>query len=150
MISLARKSKIQSVIIGVLSAISLLSAGTLVMNDLNQSTYELTVMKYEIAEIEEDGDLVKSGTSSLVSTFVKADDLKVEIGENAVVSYKIHYYDEDKKWVSSTTEQTADYMGDAPDVAKYARVEVTPLNDNYISLFEKAEYANQIKVTVEK
>ena len=150
MISLAKKSKIQSVVIGVLSAGLLLSAGALIMNNANESTYELTTSKYEIAELADDGDLVKDGTSSLVSGFVRADDLQIEMSENAVVSYKVHYYDEDKEWLSSTTDLTADYTGEAPENAEYARVEITPLNDNYISLFEKAEYANQIKVTVEK
>ncbi len=150
MISLAKKDKIKSVIIGVLSAGLLLSVGTIFMKDANESSYELTTSKYEIAEVADDGDLVKDGTSSLVSGFVRADDLKVEMSQNSVVSYKIHYYDEDKEWISSTTEQTSDYTGETPEKAEYARVEITPLNDNYISAFEKAEYANQIKVTVEK
>lgn len=150
MVTLAKKNKIQSIVIGVLSAGLILSAGALIINNANESTYELTTSKYEIAEIADDGDLVKDSARSLVSGFVRADDLEVEMSENAVVSYQIHYYDEDKEWISSTTELTVDYTGEAPEDAEYARVEITPLNDNYISLFEKAEYASQIKVTVEK
>ena len=144
------KDKIQNIAIAVLAVTTVLSVGTLIVTNVNEDTKVLKASNFEIASVADDGDLVKDGTTSLVSGFVNAEDLQIEIAENAVVTYKVHYYDEDKEWVSSTVEQSVDYALEMPETAEYARVEITPIEDNYISVFEKAEYASQIKVTVEK
>ena len=147
-----KKDKIQNTAIVILSLTTVASLGALVATNVSLETKVLKALDYQIATVADDGDVEKDGTSSLVSSLVNAEDLKIEISEKAVVSYKVHYYDEDKEWLHSTVELNVEYEAELPEgvEAKYARVEIIPNEDNYISIFEKAEYVSQVTVTVEK
>lgn len=142
--------KAKNVIIGVLAGVLTLMTTGIIVNAANEDEKTLTGWDYQIAEIEEDGDLNKSGKESLVSEFVKADDIEVEVDDKADVTYKIHWYDENEEWLSATEALSTDFNGTAPEGADYARVEITPVDDDEISIFEKDGYVEQVTVTVKK
>ena len=114
----------------------------------NIKNVELKTMNFEIASVQEDGSVDSSGNSALVSDYVKAEGIEITVEENAKAGYKVHYYDTDKKYISSSDVLDEDYSLTAPEGTEYVRIEIIPIDDNYITIFEKNEYSNQINVTV--
>lgn len=150
-----KKNGIKNAVIAVLALATVCMGTALIVNGVSEPTKTLKTGDFHIATIEADGDYDGSGTTSLVSGYINADDLAIELEENAVVSFKVYYFDKEKEFISVTesyTVETDGYNADevTPENAKYARVEITPLEDNFISAFEKSEYAAQVTVTVEK
>lgn len=145
------KGKTKNVAIVVLSTLLVLTGGALTVKMLQDDTKTLKSSNYSIATVTDEGELDKAKKTSLVSNYVKAKDLDIDITENATVTYKVHYYNADKEYLSSTDILAVDYVeSELVEGTKYVRVEITPTEDNYISVFEKSEYASQITVTVER
>lgn len=145
------KGKAKNVAIVVLSTLLVVSSGALTINLLKDDTKTLKSTSYTIAAVNSEGEVDKDKNTALVTGFVKADDMEIEISENATVTYKVHYYNADKEYLSSSTTFATDYVeGELVEGTKYARVEITPTEDNYISIWEKSEYVSQVTVTVER
>ena len=145
------KGKTKNVVIAVLSVLLVATGAALTVNLLKDDTKTLKSSNYSIAAVDTEGEVDKDKNSALVSGFVKVDDLEIEISENATVTYKVHYYNADKEYLSSTATLASDYVeGTLTEGTEYARVEITPTDDNYISIWEKSEYVSQITVTVER
>ena len=79
------------------------------------------------------------GKSSLINTLLGRKSL-ARVSSSPGKSITINYYDIDKKFISSTDKLDVDYSLTAPEDAKYARIEIVPVNDNYISIFKKHDY----------
>lgn len=144
------KHKIKNGIIIFLCVLVVITTASLAIAFSKVKSVDLSKASYQIAAVNVDGELDKETKSSLVSNFVELKGLEITIDENAKANYKVHYYDEDKEYISSTELLNVDYSLEAPEDAKYARVEIVPTDDNYISVFEKGEYASQIKVSLAK
>lgn len=115
----------------------------------NKDEKKLNAFDYEQATIE--GGKVSEGEGTLVSDYFSVNEMTVDIKDDAKVTYQIHFFDEDKKYVSSTEEVSEDFKYEATEGSTivYARIEITPTDDEdgEISFFEKIEYARQIEVT---
>ncbi len=138
-----------ALIIGLCCLVAVTTAGAVIAFSKVDSV-DLTPSNYQIATINDEGGLDKGDKSSIVSKFVDVKGMKISVEEDSTAGYVVHYYDADKEYISSTEKQTADYALEAPEDAKFARIEIVPINDNYISIFEKGEYASQIKVSLSK
>lgn len=65
------------------------------------------------------------------------------------VSYEIYFYNQNNEFVHRTGRLTGAFVQDSvPFFAKYARIVVTPNEDNKVTIFELAKYAKQIEVKV--
>ena len=150
-----QKKGIVGVVIAVLSVIAVaLSAGALVKVSRLESTKEIGNGAFQVAAVAEDGKIDKESDEHITSDLIKADGLKIELSEDAKISYEIHWYDENKVWKSSTGTQTGDFDGDVPEGIEYARIEITPVDgaddDGTISWFEMLKFVGQMTVTVNK
>ena len=150
-----QKKGIVGGVIAVLSVIAVaLSAGALVKATRLETTKQIGGSAFQIAAVAEDGTIDKESDVSITSDLLKAEGLKVELAEDAKVSYEIHWYNAEKVWQSSTGTQTGDFDGDVPEGIKYARIEITPVagadEDGKIGFFEKSSYVSQLTVTVNK
>ena len=144
------KHKIKNGVIVFLSGLVILAVTAAAFAFSNVDNFKLDTINYQIASVNEEGAVESSDKSSLVSSLVEVDGLEITVEDNAKASYVVHYYDEEKEFISSTDVLDVDYALEAPENAKYARIEIVPTDDNYISIFEKSEYASQIKVNVAK
>lgn len=142
------KHKIKNGIIILLSGLVILAVTAAAFAFSKVDSYSLNTINYQIASVNEEGAIESSDKSSLVSSLVEVKGLEISVQDNSKAGYIVHYYDENKEYVSSTNLLNVDYAIEAPDTAKYARIEIVPVDDNYISIFEKGEYANQINVNV--
>lgn len=106
---------------------------------------------YDIGSLDVNGKVIKSSENIYTKDYINVDGLKVTIKEKADVQYKLYFYDADKTFVSaSTTWLTADFDGNVPANAKYARVLIDPTEDAEVSALEVFGYANQLTVTYNK
>ena len=65
------------------------------------------------------------------------------------VSYQIYFYDQNNEFVHTTGRLTGAFVQDSvPFFAKYARIVITPNDDNKVTIFEKRGYAKQLEVKV--
>lgn len=106
---------------------------------------------YDIGSLDVNGKVIKSSENIYLKDYITTDGLKVTIKEKSDIQYKLYFYDADKTFVSaSTTWLTADFDGNVPANAKYARVLIDPTEDAEVSALEVFGYANQLTVTYNK
>ena len=137
-----------------LALIALTSVVVVLGIRLNKQATTTTVSAatgYDIGTLDANGKVIKSSENIYTKDYINVDGLKVTIKEKADVQYKLYFYDADKTFVSaSTTWLTADFDGNVPVNAKYARVLIDPTEDAEVSLLEVFGYANQLTVTYNK
>lgn len=78
--------------------------------------------------------------------------LRATLDFDAQIKYQIFYYDVLDNYISASNVLENGYSGLAPINGAYARIEITPLDneDDKISLFEKIKYSNQLSIRVAK
>ena len=65
------------------------------------------------------------------------------------VTYQVFFYDQNNEFVHTTGILNGTFVQDSvPFFAKYARIVITPKDDNKVTIFEKSKYAKQLEVTV--
>ncbi len=142
------KHKIKNAVIIFLSGLVILAVTAAALAFSKVDSVDLGTINYQIASVNEEGAIESADKSSLVSSFVEVQGLEITVEDNAKAGYVVHYYDENKEFISSSDKLDVDYSLEAPETAKFARIEIVPSDDNYISIFEKAEYANQVNVSI--
>ena len=140
------------VIAGVAGLALILSAGGIIRQVTKEDTKELRDSAFSVAAVTEDGKLDSEATDSLTSDKQAVSKLvSVEKAEGAKAQVFVHYYDEDGVFIS--TVEVADKLEaeSAPEGADTFRVEVVPEDeDGKISVFEKGDYLDLVKVTLKK
>ena len=110
-------------------------------------TDELSARDFEKGMIAEDGGEMRGTIAIRSKDFVPINGLKVDICDNAGITYRIFFYDENQVFLESTAELVMDYdMSQLPELAKYARFMIKPVNDPEVSRSEISEYASELTV----
>lgn len=83
------------------------------------------------------------------------DGLSIKLSDNAQITYKVAFYDEDGAFVSMTTAQSADFdNSNIPSTAKTFRVEITPNQvdgkDVTITIWNISNYTAQLTIVYNK
>ena len=136
--------------------IALLCVGMIfafVKMDRNETTKTIgtSSLTYAIGIIDAEGEYEQGTSSIYMKKLHSVDGLTCELDEDATITYKIVFYDEDEKFVDSTGDLSLNYDGTAiPTTAKYFRIEITPTNDAEVSFMEIGTYASQLTVKVNK
>lgn len=152
--SLNRKNR--KLLFGIVAVLLVALTGTVMVLaiQMNKQITTKTVSAltdYDIGSLDVNGKVIKSSENIYTKDYINVDGLKVTIKEKADVQYKLYFYDADKTFVSaSTTWLTADFDGNVPANAKYARVLIDPTEDAEVSALEVFGYANQLTVTYNK
>ncbi len=102
---------------------------------------------YEKGMLAEDGGEMRGTIAIRSKDFVPINGLNVDIRDNAGITYRIFFYDENQVFLESTAELAVDYdMSQLPELAKYARFMIKPVNDPEVSRSEIKEYASELTV----
>lgn len=121
--------------------------------DSNQKTKEIgsSSFTYSIGLLDEKGEY-KQGTSSIYTKdFYSVDGLEIVLDKDATITYNVSFYDEDKEFISATSELSSDLdVSVIPETAVYFKVEITPENDSEVSFFEISNYAGMLTITINK
>ena len=145
------KANWKAIVIACVAGLALvLSAGSIVRQVTKEDTKELRNSAFSVAAVTEDGKLDSEATDSLTSDKQAVSKLvSVEKAEDAKAQVFVHWYDEDGVFLS--TVEVTDKLEAAPEGADTFRVEVVPEDDDgKISVFEKVDYLELVKVTLKK
>ena len=136
-------------VIGLIGAVITL----FVMLDRQTTVTEIGAEAYTIAALDDSGEQTDGDTSIVTRNAVTTDGLKVEIADDATVTYALYFYDADGEFVSKTADLSADFDGSAiPENAETAKIVITPTadEDGKVDLSEVLGYAGQVTITVNK
>lgn len=134
--------------IGVIGAVITL----FVMLDRQTTVTEIGPEAYTIATLDENGVQTEGDTSIVTRDMFAANGLKVELSDEASVTYRLFFYDGEGNFISATGDLYADFDGEIPENAAYAKCEVTPTadEDGKVDLTEVLGYAGQVTITVNR
>ena len=137
-----------------LIAIGLIGAViTLVIRLDRQTTVtEIGAELYTIAALDENGKQTDGDTSIVTRSAFTTDGLKVEIEDEATVTYTLYFYGSENEFISKTAALSEDFDGSIPENAETAKIVITPIEDEdgKVELTEVLGYAGQVTVTVNK
>lgn len=121
--------------------------------DRQTTVTEIGAEAYIIGTLDDEGAKADGDTSIVTRNAVTTDGLKVEIADDATVTYALYFYDADGEFVSKTADLSADFDGSAiPENAESAKIVITPTadEDGKVDLTEVLGYAGQVTVTVNR
>lgn len=126
-------------------------AGLAVSLSKLETTKSLNALNYEIGTLDENGEYIKDTSSIVTKDFVSVEGLSIKVDEDALVTYKVFFFDKDEAFISADAEENiADYAGSIPENAVYCKIVITPTNDSEVTFIEIAGYANQLTVSFAK
>ncbi|MBQ4558147.1 MAG: hypothetical protein IJA61_02080 [Clostridia bacterium] len=133
---------------GVLGIGAIMGVGALL--DKEEETTKVIKPAYEIGALAEDGTYLESKGSIYTKEAFECQGLDIDLDFKSNVSYRVFFYD-DENFLSSTGDLTENYdETTTPSLATYARILITPNDDDKISWYEKSGYANQLTISVNK
>lgn len=123
-----------------------------VMLDRQTTVTEIGVEAYTIATLDENGEQTEGDTAIVTRDTFTTDGLKVELADEASVTYQLFFYDGEGNFISATGDLSADFDGEIPENAAYAKCEITPTadEDGKVDFSEVLGYAGQVTITVNK
>ena len=108
---------------------------------------------YSVGALDEAGEQTDADTSIVTRDAFTTDGLKVELADDATVTYELFFYDADGKFISSTGALSSNFsVLTMPLNAEMAKIVITPTEDEdgTVSLTEVWGYADQITVTTDR
>ena len=124
-----------------------------IMLDRQTTVTEIGAEAYIIGTLDDEGAKADGDTSIVTRNAVTTDGLKVEIADDADVTYTIYFYGSEDEFISKTEALSADFDGSAiPENAETAKIVITPTadEDGKVDLTEVLGYAGQVTVTVNR
>ncbi len=124
-----------------------------IMLDRQTTVTEIGAEAYIIGTLDDEGAKADGDTSIVTRNAVTTDGLKVEIADDADVTYTIYFYGSEDEFISKTDALTEDFDGSAiPENAETAKIVITPTadEDGKVDLTEVLGYAGQVTVTVNR
>lgn len=121
-----------------------------------EKTVSVGGLNYSIGSINSStGKNVESHKSIYTRNMGNVDGLEIKVSEDATITYKVAFYDEDKEFIEMSTASAEDFdIEDLPEGAVYFRVVITPNQvdgeDVNVSIFNVLHYANMLKITYNK
>lgn len=106
---------------------------------------------FAVGGLTEQGKYLETEESIYTEDAFACQGLDIELDFKSNISYRVFFYDVDKDFISSTTSLTSNYDEEiTPKFSTYARIVITPNDDDKISWYEKNGYANQLTISVNK
>ena len=136
-------------VIGLIGAVITL----FVMLDRQTTVTEIGAEQYIIGGLDDEGAAIEGDTSIVTRGTFTTDGLKVELADEAKVTYELYFYDADGEFVSKTAALSADFDGRAiPENAETAKIVITPTadEDGKVDLMEVLGYAGQVTISVNR
>ena len=117
----------------------------------SEETTKVINPTYAIGGLTEQGTYKETEESIYTEDAFECQGLDIELDFRSNVSYRVFFYNSNNEFLSATSKQTANYdERTTPVFAQYARIVITPNEDEEIKWYEKSGYANQLTISVDK
>ena len=157
----AKKASKAGIVAGVAAVLAVAALGVSIAANVRVSDKETTQAlgssAFSIGQLDDTTGKLLTGESEdksglYTAKYYKSENLEIKLKEEATIKYQVNYYDENKEFLSMK-EFTTDYVAtDAPETAKYVKIEIIPMedDDDTVSFFEQGGYVGQATITVAK
>lgn len=109
----------------------------------------LPVTKFRVGGLDGNGNYMNTDQSIYTKDAFECQGLNCTLDFDNEISYQVYFYDQNNEFVHTTGRLTGAFVQDSvPFFAKYARIVITPNDDNKVSMLEVMKYAKQLKVTI--
>lgn len=127
-------------------------AGIIKLTDSGKlDTKSISSMKFSVGGLDSNGKYMNTNASIYTKEAFECQGLNVNLSFDNEVEYQVYFYDQNNDFVHTTGKLTGAFVKDSvPFFAKYARIVVTPKNDDVVSRTEAYKYAKQLKITVNR
>ena len=106
---------------------------------------------YVIGGLTEQGKYLETEESIYTKDAFECQGLDIELDFRSNISYRVFFYDKTNNFLSSTSKLVDNYdETTTPTMAQFARIVITPNEDDKISWYEKNGYADQLTITIGK
>lgn len=143
--------KIGLITLGI-GAVGAVGMGGKALYDYAKNDLQTIHPTFEVGGLGDDGKYVNDELSLYTKDSFACEGLSAKLDFDSEISYQFFYYDINDKFISSSEIYTDGTSANIPYNAAYARVEITPLNDEdgKISLKERFSYPSQLNLKVDK
>jgi len=106
---------------------------------------------YDIGGLDTAGNYMSTNASIYTKDPFECQGLNCTLSFDSVVTYQLYFYDQNNDFVHTTGQLTGAFVEDSvPFFAKYARIVITPKEDDKVTTLEKNKYAKQLTVKVNR
>lgn len=147
--------KILLIILLVVVCVGIIGGGTVGIlrltdsSKLDQKTISST--KFSVGGLDSNGKYMNTNTSIYTKEAFECQGLNVSLDFDNEIEYQIYFYDQNNDFVHTTGKLSGAFVKDSvPFFAKYARIVVTPKNDDVVSKIEVLSYAKQLTIKVNR
>ena len=116
-----------------------------------EETHKKITPTFTVGGLNESGKYEETEESIYTKTAFECDGLDITLEFDSNVSYSVFFYNKDAEFISSTGKLTSSYdEKTTPEKADYARIVITPNDDDKVSWYEVSKYAKQLTIEVSK
>ena len=112
-------------------------------------TKKISNLAYGIGGLDSHGKYVATKESIYTKDAFECQGLDITLDFDSTVTYKVFFYTEKCNFLLSTESQSGSYST-VPANAKYARIVITPQEDDSVNVFEVIKYQRQVNVKVNR
>ena len=118
-------------------------------NDFDKK--DISSLAFSVGGLDGTGAYMDTNTSIYTKDAFECQGLNITLDFDNMIEYKIYFYDQNNDFVHTTGTRTNAFVDtEVPFFAKYARIVVTPTEDDVVSTLEVNKYAKQINVSVNR
>ena len=129
---------------GIVGILKLSGSGKLDKKNISKFTYS-------VGGLDSNGKYKSTNASVYTKDAFECQGLDCSLEFDNNVSYQVYFYDQNNDFVHTTGKLTGAFVKDSvPFFAKYARIVITPNDDDVVTKTEIFKYASQLKVSVNR
>lgn len=135
--------------IGIIGGV--VAGGMWLSDDEVFATKTLSTTKFSIGGLDSKGQYVETEDSIFTKDVFECQGLECTLDFDSAISYQIYFYNDDNDFVHKTGTLTDTFVAESvPFFAKYARISITPDEDDKVGLTEVLKYADQLEVKMNR
>ena len=144
--------KIALIVVLILAAVGGGTAGIISLVDSDKfDTKNISDLSFGIGGLDSAGKYMSTDKSIYTKDAFECQGLSVSLEFDSEISYQIYFYDQNNDFVHTTGKLESAFVSDSiPFFAKYARIVITPDDDEKVTTLEVLKYAKQLNVKVNR
>ena len=111
----------------------------------------ISSLAFSVGGLDGTGAYMDTNASIYTKDAFECQGLNITLDFDNMIEYKVYFYDQNNDFVHTTGTRTNAFVDtEVPFFAKFARIVVTPTEDDVVSTLEVNKYAKQINVSVNR
>ena len=144
--------KIALIVVLILAAVGGGTAGIISLVDSDKfDTKNISDLSFGVGGLDSAGKYMSTDKSIYTKDAFECQGLSVSLEFDSEISYQIYFYDQNNDFVHTTGKLESAFVSDSiPFFAKYARIVITPDDDEKVTILEVLKYAKQLNAKVNR